>query len=786
MTINVYISGADPEPSASDISWYHNGALINTSQTSYYQFDSSKTILTITDDAPSNIIIGSYEVVVITSQGNSSAFIKITYTDAPVVNIEASSSLIDISEGTNITLNCTVNSELNYTINWMHNGAYINATASVLTLDSLTRYDSGLYECVVSDGIRNTTDTVELNIIYSPVVVIRSNSNDDLMNITITEFNIFPDVIYCTASGNPLPNVFWMYEDNFGIIQNKISDNTVTLQWNRPIKYSDEGRYRCIANNTVNSTIASLSVVFNVSANIYSIYPQYPVTTVYNMTFNDITMECPQVNSDCLINCVVRGLPAPSVVWKDDSGNVLNSSIITQPNGIVIATLNESSNGRYWCEAVDEYQSVRHSIRLVTSMKPASPVHPISPIINNKLRLRILTDSCTINGLVNSLRQIALLNYEESSVNITDWGCESNGATVIVLRASSNNVTSSLVDWWRSWPSVLINQTLYVVDQECALVVWESDPPLACTPSTSSITPSTTITSSTSTITITTTIVPVTTTLSPTPTNNITLDPEFQMILIVIVGSVLLLISIIILLFTIIGWCYFNKNCKYCRRKMKRSPTAYELEAVDNGIPSSGQTHYETIPPINVLQTATTNNQKETSFYSSADNHDKGNKKPINIYDQVGAPSEYAQINPPESSSPTSRVMQVDIKTIFNPNHNKVKENEAVKTAKPSPLALTTKPSPLYHELRPQRPDRGTSPDTSASQNSPFPYIKPVPSTHTLPKIKPSPEVHRSPYRFSFPYNLSSHELSETSNWFENDIEDITTPTNISDQQSQN
>jgi hypothetical protein len=80
MTINVYISGADPEPSASDISWYHNGALINTSQTSYYQFDSSKTILTITDDAPSNIIIGSYEVVVITSQGNSSAFIKITYT----------------------------------------------------------------------------------------------------------------------------------------------------------------------------------------------------------------------------------------------------------------------------------------------------------------------------------------------------------------------------------------------------------------------------------------------------------------------------------------------------------------------------------------------------------------------------------------------------------------------------------------------------------------------------------------------------------------------------------
>jgi hypothetical protein len=140
-----------------------------------------------------------------------------------VVNIEASSSLIDISEGTNITLNCTVNSELNYTINWMHNGAYINATASVLTLDSLTRYDSGLYECVVSDGIRNTTDTVELNIIYSPVVVIRSNSNDDLMNITITEFNIFPDVIYCTASGNPLPNVFWMYEDNFGIIQNKVT-----------------------------------------------------------------------------------------------------------------------------------------------------------------------------------------------------------------------------------------------------------------------------------------------------------------------------------------------------------------------------------------------------------------------------------------------------------------------------------------------------------------------------------------------------------------------------------
>ena len=78
ITLSVYIGGSDPVPMASDVQWYLDGSLIDTSSPqSVYQLSDDRSSLSI--KVKGKEVAGTYECRVNTTQGTDSAFINVTF-----------------------------------------------------------------------------------------------------------------------------------------------------------------------------------------------------------------------------------------------------------------------------------------------------------------------------------------------------------------------------------------------------------------------------------------------------------------------------------------------------------------------------------------------------------------------------------------------------------------------------------------------------------------------------------------------------------------------------------
>ena len=76
-SIRVYVDGSDPPPSPNNITWYHNDQLIPPNSTPSYMLTSNNTVLVIRGQGSS--LIGSYTVRVMTTNGDSSVIVNVTY-----------------------------------------------------------------------------------------------------------------------------------------------------------------------------------------------------------------------------------------------------------------------------------------------------------------------------------------------------------------------------------------------------------------------------------------------------------------------------------------------------------------------------------------------------------------------------------------------------------------------------------------------------------------------------------------------------------------------------------
>lgn len=77
VTIRVFVDGSDPPPSPNNITWYHNDQLIPTNSTPGYVLTLNNTVLEITGQGSS--LIGSYTARVMTTRGENSAIVNVTY-----------------------------------------------------------------------------------------------------------------------------------------------------------------------------------------------------------------------------------------------------------------------------------------------------------------------------------------------------------------------------------------------------------------------------------------------------------------------------------------------------------------------------------------------------------------------------------------------------------------------------------------------------------------------------------------------------------------------------------
>ncbi|CAG2225149.1 unnamed protein product [Mytilus edulis] len=105
---------------------------------------------------------------------------------------------------------------------WQHNGKYLTHTLQVLQINVTTRMDNGNFTCTAKNEAGEARDTIEINVLYAPVIEKYSVSfSENNQNISVN----------CNVSGNPNNFTFGEWKH--------ISDvNTVI----RHLNGSDEGR----------------------------------------------------------------------------------------------------------------------------------------------------------------------------------------------------------------------------------------------------------------------------------------------------------------------------------------------------------------------------------------------------------------------------------------------------------------------------------------------------------------------------------------------------------------
>lgn len=60
-----------------------------------------------------------------------------------------------------MTLTCNATSDLNFTVTWEYENE-VYSDVQTLVIENTNRTQSGIYKCIVFDGIRSNIDTIQL------------------------------------------------------------------------------------------------------------------------------------------------------------------------------------------------------------------------------------------------------------------------------------------------------------------------------------------------------------------------------------------------------------------------------------------------------------------------------------------------------------------------------------------------------------------------------------------------------------------------------------------------
>ncbi|XP_078571544.1 uncharacterized protein LOC144859130 [Branchiostoma floridae x Branchiostoma japonicum] len=192
---------------------------------------------------------------------------------------------LPIKQGDTLRLTCTTDSNPKSSFSWrrLNNTlspfAEVNATSGALTIHDVRKNDTGMYQCLASNGLQpDGRWNVKVTIQYSPTMTTAYIAYPSRGNITKGD-----DVIIgCRVSDAlPSPTFYWeRLEDSKtrGLPSSAIVDlilGTLTISNVQP---RDAGVYRCITDNGVPPAGSAL-IMLNVTADEPVFLPQSNVTT---------------------------------------------------------------------------------------------------------------------------------------------------------------------------------------------------------------------------------------------------------------------------------------------------------------------------------------------------------------------------------------------------------------------------------------------------------------------------------------------------------------------------
>ncbi|KAM6165457.1 hemicentin-1 [Erethizon dorsatum] len=351
-----------------DITWHKDGRVILES---IRQRILNSGALQIAFAQPDDT--GQYTCMAANVAGSSSVSAKLTVHVPP--RIRSSETHYTVSENLQAVLPCVAEGIPTPAINWKKNnvpltnllGKYTAQPYGELILENAVLEDSGVYTCVASNAAGEDTRTVSLTVNVLPTFTelpgdMSLNKGEQLR-------------LSCKATGIPLPKLTWTFNNNI-IPAHFDSVNGHSELVIEKVSKEDSGTYVCTAENSVGFVKA-----------IGFVYVKEP--PVFKGDYPSNWIE--PLGGNAILNCEVKGDPAPTIQWSRKGVDIEISHRIRQlGNGslAIYGTVNEDA-GDYTCVATNEAGVVERSMSLTLQSPPIITLEPVETIVNAGGKVRL-------------------------------------------------------------------------------------------------------------------------------------------------------------------------------------------------------------------------------------------------------------------------------------------------------------------------------------------------------------------------------------------------------------
>ncbi|KAF5916712.1 hypothetical protein HPG69_005507 [Diceros bicornis minor] len=344
-----------------DITWHKDGHAI---MESIRQRILSSGALQIAFAQPDDT--GQYTCMAANVAGSRSTNTKLTVHAPP--RIQSTEVHYTVNENSQAVLACLADGIPTPAIHWKKDnvllanllGKYTVEPYGELILENVVPEDSGTYTCVANNAAGEDTHTVSLTVMVLPTFTelpgdVSLNKGEQLR-------------LNCKATGIPLPKLTWTFNNNI-IPAHFDSVNGHSELVIERVSKEDSGTYVCTAENSV-GFVKSIGFVYVKEPPAFK--GDYPSNWIEPLGGNAI------------LNCEVRGDPAPTIQWSRKGMDIEISHRIRQlGNGslAIYGTVNEDA-GDYTCVAANEAGVVERSMSLTLQSPPVITLEPVGTVIN--------------------------------------------------------------------------------------------------------------------------------------------------------------------------------------------------------------------------------------------------------------------------------------------------------------------------------------------------------------------------------------------------------------------
>ncbi|EDM09581.1 hemicentin 1 (predicted) [Rattus norvegicus] len=344
-----------------DITWHKDGhALTESIRQRILNSGALQIAFAQPDDA------GQYTCMAANMAGSSSMSTTLTVHVPP--RIQSTEVHYTVNENSQVVLPCVADGIPTPAIHWERDsvllanllGKYTAQPYGELVLENVVLEDAGTYTCVANNAAGEDTHTVTLTVHALPTFTelpgdLSLNKGEQLR-------------LSCKAVGIPLPKLTWTFNNNI-IPAHFDSVNGHSELVIEKVSKEDSGTYVCTAENSVGFVKA-----------IGFVYVKEP--PVFKGDYPSNWIE--PLGGNAILNCEVKGDPAPTIQWSRKGADVEISHRIRQlGNGslAIYGTVNEDA-GDYTCVAANEAGVVERSMSLTLQSSPMITLEPVETIVD--------------------------------------------------------------------------------------------------------------------------------------------------------------------------------------------------------------------------------------------------------------------------------------------------------------------------------------------------------------------------------------------------------------------